>query len=67
VFDEPEDIPPILSDESKVSQILRNFIPNALKYTERGAFSRTRGSRSYPRARSPPRRPRMSFVRTSSC
>jgi signal transduction histidine kinase/CheY-like chemotaxis protein len=36
VFDEPVDIPPILSDESKVSQILRNFISNALKYTERG-------------------------------
>jgi signal transduction histidine kinase/CheY-like chemotaxis protein len=36
VFDEPEDVPPIYSDESKVSQILRNFISNALKYTERG-------------------------------
>jgi signal transduction histidine kinase/CheY-like chemotaxis protein len=36
VFDEPVDLPPIYSDESKVSQILRNFISNALKYTERG-------------------------------
>jgi signal transduction histidine kinase/DNA-binding response OmpR family regulator len=36
VFDEPEGIPPIYSDESKLSQILRNFISNALKYTERG-------------------------------
>jgi signal transduction histidine kinase/DNA-binding response OmpR family regulator len=36
VFDEPADVPPIFSDESKVSQILRNFISNALKYTERG-------------------------------
>lgn len=35
-FDEPEDLPPIYSDESKLSQILRNFISNALKYTERG-------------------------------
>src|SRR5439155_21472589 len=35
-FEEPEGIPPIYSDESKVSQILRNFISNALKYTERG-------------------------------
>jgi signal transduction histidine kinase/CheY-like chemotaxis protein len=36
VFEDPEDIPPLVSDESKVSQILRNFISNALKYTERG-------------------------------
>ncbi len=32
----PDDVPPIYSDESKISQILRNFISNALKYTERG-------------------------------
>jgi signal transduction histidine kinase/CheY-like chemotaxis protein len=36
VFEDPEGIPPLFSDESKVSQILRNFISNALKYTERG-------------------------------
>jgi CheY-like chemotaxis protein/nitrogen-specific signal transduction histidine kinase len=36
IFDEPADLPPLFSDESKVSQILRNFISNALKYTERG-------------------------------
>jgi signal transduction histidine kinase/CheY-like chemotaxis protein len=36
VFDEAEALPPICSDERKVSQILRNFISNALKYTERG-------------------------------
>jgi signal transduction histidine kinase/CheY-like chemotaxis protein len=34
--DVPDEIPPIFSDESKVSQILRNFISNALKYTETG-------------------------------
>lgn len=36
VFEEPEDIPPMISDEAKVSQILRNFISNALKFTEEG-------------------------------
>ncbi len=36
VFDEPEGIPELFSDEAKVSQILRNFISNALKFTERG-------------------------------
>jgi len=36
VFDDPDSLPPMCSDERKVSQILRNFISNALKYTERG-------------------------------
>ena len=36
IFEEPEDMPPLHTDESKVSQVLRNFISNALKYTERG-------------------------------
>ncbi len=36
VFDEPGGIPTLDTDEGKVSQILRNFISNALKFTERG-------------------------------
>jgi signal transduction histidine kinase/DNA-binding response OmpR family regulator len=36
VFVEPDGIPPMLTDEGKVSQILRNFISNAIKFTERG-------------------------------
>jgi CheY-like chemotaxis protein/anti-sigma regulatory factor (Ser/Thr protein kinase) len=36
IFEEPDAIPPIYSDETKLSQILRNFISNALKYTENG-------------------------------
>ncbi|HEY7426798.1 MAG TPA: ATP-binding protein [Gemmataceae bacterium] len=46
VFDDPVDVPSLVSDESKVSQILRNFISNALKFTERGEVrvSAARGS-----------------------
>lgn len=36
VFDDPDDVPALMTDEGKVSQILRNFISNALKFTERG-------------------------------
>ena len=36
VFDEPDDIPPLRTDQGKVAQILRNFLSNALKFTERG-------------------------------
>jgi signal transduction histidine kinase/DNA-binding response OmpR family regulator len=36
VFEDPHGLPPMNTDEAKVSQILRNFISNALKYTERG-------------------------------
>jgi signal transduction histidine kinase/CheY-like chemotaxis protein len=35
-FDADADLPPLYSDESKISQILRNFISNAIKYTEQG-------------------------------
>jgi signal transduction histidine kinase/CheY-like chemotaxis protein len=36
VFEDPEDLPTLHTDEGKVSQILRNFLSNALKFTERG-------------------------------
>jgi signal transduction histidine kinase len=36
VFEDPAPIPFLRTDESKVSQILRNFVSNALKFTEQG-------------------------------
>jgi signal transduction histidine kinase/CheY-like chemotaxis protein len=36
VFEEPGGLPSLRTDEAKISQILRNFISNALKFTERG-------------------------------
>jgi len=36
VFEEPEQQSLLYTDENKVSQILRNFISNALKFTEQG-------------------------------
>ena len=36
IFEEPQDLPMLHTDEGKVAQILRNFISNSLKYTEQG-------------------------------
>jgi signal transduction histidine kinase/CheY-like chemotaxis protein len=41
VFEDPGEIPCLSTDEGKLSQILRNFISNALKFTEQGVISVT--------------------------
>jgi CheY-like chemotaxis protein/nitrogen-specific signal transduction histidine kinase len=38
-FGNTADLPPLVSDEAKVTQILRNFLSNAVKFTERGAIA----------------------------
>lgn len=36
IFETPSGIPPLHTDEGKISQILRNFISNAIKFTPQG-------------------------------
>src|SRR4051794_19966245 len=37
-FDEPVGVGPLRTDDGKLGQILRNFLSNAVKYTERGSI-----------------------------
>jgi hypothetical protein len=37
LIDEPDDLPPLYTDQGKVAQILRNLVSNALKFTVRGS------------------------------
>jgi signal transduction histidine kinase len=39
VFEAPEGMPRLYTDDKKLAQILRNFISNALKFTQRGVVS----------------------------
>jgi len=36
IFEEPQGLPRLFTDDKKLAQILRNFISNALKFTSRG-------------------------------
>jgi len=37
IFEEPKNVPMLFTDHKKLSQILRNYISNALKFTQKGS------------------------------
>lgn len=39
LFEDASDLPSLVTDEGKISQILRNFISNAIKFTPRGEIT----------------------------
>jgi signal transduction histidine kinase/ActR/RegA family two-component response regulator len=38
-FGSATDLPPLVNDEAKITQILRNFLSNAVKFTEQGSIT----------------------------
>ena len=56
VFEEPQQSSRLYTDDKKLSQILRNFISNALKFTAKGEV-RVSAQRRTPTRRSPSRSP----------
>lgn len=47
IVEEPDHLPSMWTDEGKVAQILRNFVSNALKFTEQGEIQVTAQQRGH--------------------